>query len=60
MNASETKPQLIFRLLDHKINSSDNYSPSDILEYEILSKNSNNLLISNSENAYKLKYSLIL
>ena len=56
MSLCETKPQIIFRLLDNKTNVSSNYPPVNLLQYEVISKtNPNILLISNSENAYKMR-----
>jgi len=56
MTSCETKPQIIFRILDFKTNAANNSSQDDLLQYEVVSKaNPNYLLISNSENAYKLR-----
>lgn len=55
MTTCETKPQIIYRILD-PINKSIPPSNPDILHYEVAVKtNPNLLLISNKENAYKLR-----
>lgn len=63
MNTCETKPQLIFRLLDFRPPnpSPSGSSPQDLLQYEPLQKSSPNvLLISNRENAFKTRFFSLL